>query len=135
MSIRNNGNDDSSILQNQFTAYLMTAVKNRKITFIRNRSRIRQHELSWELFDEVLTEKEDMPWISLTPLEQLENAYLCHALRRLKDRERYIFLAKALDERTISEIALELGMSYGAVAMSYHRTVERIKKLMGGRKE
>ena len=73
-----------------------------------------------------------MPWISLAPLQQLENERLCQALWRLKDRERYTFLAKALDDHTITEIALELGMSYGAVAMSYHRTVARIKKMMGG---
>lgn len=133
---RNNG-DENNALQNQFTAYLMTAVRNRKITYLRRLSRLRQYEQPLELQDTLReTAADDVDFmLELTLYEQLESMCLHHALKQIKKREQYIFFAKALDERPFAELAEELGMSYGAVAMAYHRTIERIKKAMGGEEE
>ena len=40
-------------------------------------------------------------------------------MQGLSERERYIFLSKVLGEMSLSEIALSLGITYGAAAMSY----------------
>jgi RNA polymerase sigma factor (sigma-70 family) len=116
---RNNG-DENNALQNQFTAYLMTAVRNRKITYLRRLSRLRQYEQPLELQDTLReTAAEDVDFmLELTLYEQLESMCLHHALKQIKKREQYIFFAKALDERPFAELAEELGMSYGAVAMA-----------------
>ncbi len=132
---RNNG-DENNVLQNQFTAYLMTAVRNRKITYLRRLSRLRQYEQSLELSDNLKETAADVDFmLELALFEQLESMRLHHALKQIKERERYIFFARALDERSFAELADKLGMSYGAVAMSYHRTIERIRKAMGGEGE
>ena len=39
-----------------------------------------------------------------------------------------------LKEMSLSEIALSLGITYGAAAMSYHRTVLRLRNAVGGGK-
>ena len=39
-----------------------------------------------------------------------------------------------LKEMSLSEIALSLGITYGAAAMSYHRTVSRLRNAVGGGK-
>jgi len=132
---RNNG-DENNALQNQFTAYLMTAVRNRKTTYLRSLSRLRQYEQSLDLSDTLKEAVADVDFmLELTLFEQLENMRLHHALKQVKKRERYIFFARALDERSFAELAEELGMSYGAIVMAYHRTIERIRKAMGGEEE
>ena len=66
--------------------------------------------------------------------QRLENERLFAAMQGLSERERYIFLSKVLGEMSLSEIALSLGITYGAAAMSYHRTVSRLRNAVGGGK-
>ena len=129
---RNNG-DENNALQNQFTAYLITAVRNRRITYLRRLSQRLGCEQSLEsedLLERVPSNVDFM--LNLTLLQQIENEQLHDALKQIRERERYIFLSRALEERTFEELAGELDMSYGAVAMTYYRTIARIKKAMGG---
>lgn len=67
-------------------------------------------------------------------MQRLENERLFTAMQGLSERERYIFLSKVLGEMSLSEIALSLGITYGAAAMSYHRTVSRLRNAVGGGK-
>ena len=70
------------------------------------------------------------------PLQmQLENTALKLALEQMKGRERYIFLAKVLDERSFEELAEELGMGYKGVAAAYYRALEKIRKEMRGEEQ
>jgi RNA polymerase sigma factor (sigma-70 family) len=132
---RNNG-DENSALQNQFTAYLMTAIRNRKTTYLHCLSHLQQYEQSLELSDNLREAATDVDFLfDLTLYQQLEDMRLYHALKQIKKHEQYIFFARALDERPFAEIAKELGMSYGAVAMAYYRTIERIRTAMGGEKK
>lgn len=62
--------------------------------------------------------------------EQFENERLSHALRQLNKQDRYIFFSRVLGEKSWKELAAELSMSYGAVAMSYHRTVKRLRTML-----
>ena len=64
-------------------------------------------------------------------LEETEE--LLAAQKSIKDRERYVFLARVLDEKGFGEIAGELGISYkGAAAAIYYRTIEKLRKRLEG---
>lgn len=68
-----------------------------------------------------------------SPLD-FENAALGRALTQLKERDRYIFFARVLDERAFDDLAMELGMGYKGVAAAYYRAIEKIKREMGREK-
>ncbi len=66
--------------------------------------------------------------LGLPVLMQLEDSALLHALRELSERERYIFLARAVDGKSFEALAEETGMGYKGVASVYYRTVQKIKR-------
>ncbi len=133
MRRQNDGQSADDILQNQFTAYLVTAVKRRKALYIRKKAQRQQIESPFELhdFDAALQVDTDL-LTGLALLEQIENPMLHLALMQARERERYIFLTRILEERSFSELAEELGISYKATTHSYYRFIERIRKMMGG---
>lgn len=90
-------------------------------------------EVSLEEYEEAVELSWQEDFLGRLPLaQQLENERLLIGIRGLKNQERYIFLAKALEGKSFSEIARSVGMTYGAVAMSYHRTVARLRRVLGG---
>lgn len=130
---RNDGTGEANILQNQFTAYLGTAIRRRKARYLRSKIKLQQYEITLEIQDhlqEFLTEPDMI--LNLPLLDQLENIKLQRALRQTKSRDLYIFLAIALEGRTITEIAAELDMGYSAVAVAYHRIIKKLKEKLGG---
>lgn len=133
MRKQNDGKSADDILQNQFTAYLITAVKRRKALYIRKKAERQQAESPLELHDfdvPLLADTDLLTGLSL--LEQIENPMLHLALMQARERERYIFLTRILEERSFSDLAEELGISYKATTHSYYRFIERIRKMMGG---
>jgi DNA-directed RNA polymerase specialized sigma24 family protein len=72
--------------------------------------------------------------LSLPLLEQIENMKLRMSLKRAKERDLYIFLAKVLEGHSLTEIAAELGISYNTTASIYYRMIDRLKKELGGEK-
>lgn len=133
MGKQNDGKTEDDILQNQFTAYLLTAVKRHKISYLRQQERRQRLELPLELYgsDLPVQMKADMN-TTLSLLDQIENPALHMALLQARERERYIFLTRILDERSFLELSKELGISYKATTHAYYRFVEKIKKMMGG---
>jgi RNA polymerase sigma factor (sigma-70 family) len=129
----NDGISESNILQNQFTAYLGTAIRRRKTQYLRNKARLHYYETSLELqdYDKDIATSADM-MAGLPMIEQIENIRLQQALARTKQRDLYILLSKALEDRSLAEIAAELGLNYNTVAASYYRTLQRIKDGLGG---
>ncbi len=110
----------SCAVQNQFTAYLIAAIRNYKRTYLRRISTALRTELPMEGHSEVMELCEETDFFCGLPLMQrLENERLFAAMQGLSERERYIFLSKVLGEMSLSEIALSLGITYGAAAMSY----------------
>ncbi|MCC8026652.1 MAG: sigma-70 family RNA polymerase sigma factor [Clostridium sp.] len=131
MRKQNDGQSADDILQNQFTAYLVTAVKRHKAHYARKKAQRQQIEAPLELHDfEPQSEPDLLTGLAL--LEQIENPMLYLALQQARDRERYIFLTRILEERSFSDLAEELGISYKATTHSYYRFIERIRKMMGG---
>jgi len=133
---RNDGTGESNILQNEFTAYLGTAIRRRKVRYLRSKMKLQHYELSLDIqdyFKDFLTEPDMI--LSLPVIEQLESIRLQQALKQTKSRDLYIFLAKALEGRSNMEIAHELGIGHNAVTVAYHRMIQRLKKVLGGEDE
>ena len=59
---------------------------------------------------------------------QTEYAALMRLLEKLQERDRMIFLSRALEERSFAELADKYHMGYKGVAAIYYRTIQRIKK-------
>ena len=117
---RNDGNGESNVLQNQFTAYLAAAIRRRKIQYLRSKVQVRQYELSLEIQEQLMSFLAEPDMIHSLPLiEQLENMKLRNSLERTKERDLYIFFAKVLEGRSLAEIAVELGVGYNTVASVY----------------
>lgn len=130
---RNDGTNESNILQNQFTAYLITAVHRRKIQYMRSKMQMQRYEISLEMQDRFMSllAESDMD-INLPLFEQLENVKLRKYLEQTKKRDVYIFLAKAFEGRSLAEIAAELEIGYNTVASVYYRMIDRLKKELEG---
>lgn len=130
MKFRNSGKGESNILQNQFTCYLRTAIQCKKIDVLRERKKIYGHEHcdgSWREKAVLATEDEYFRFSI-----QFESIVLEQTLLQIEKRDRYIFYAHVLDERTFTELAAELGMSYKGVAAAYYRVIKKVCKKMRG---
>lgn len=126
----NNGQGESNILQNQFTRYLKTSIQRRKVDLYHERNRVYSHECfddSWEDTPGLITED-----IYFNSSAQFDTIGLEQVLRQVGARNRYIFLAHVLDERTFSELAEELGLGYKGVTAAYYRVVRKIRDVLRG---
>ncbi|MCA5577282.1 sigma-70 family RNA polymerase sigma factor [Enterocloster clostridioformis] len=130
---KNNGKSETDIIQNQFTAYLTTAVKRRKNDYIQQIDKRQQIESLTEdfLFMPECGIERDMLF-GLPVLMQLEDSALLRALKGLSERERYIFLERALDGKSFEMLAEETGLAYKGVAAVYYRAIQKIKKKIRG---
>lgn len=128
---KNNGKSESEILQNLFTAYLTTAVKRRRNDYIQQAARLQQME---EVTDNLQYSSEygtdEDVFVGLPLTMQLEDSALIHALKELNERERHVFMARVLDERSFESLAEEMGLGYKGVTSIYYRTLRKIKKKM-----
>ena len=129
MRYRNNGQGEDNILQNQFTTYLMTAIRWQKIAYLKRRTRLGTHELPTD-FDSAFAQMIEVQGKSTVSVEQsvLDSLMLVQALGQISGRERHIFFARALEKRSFDDLASELGMGYKGVAAAYYRTIQKLKK-------
>lgn len=132
---RNQGRSEEDILQNQFTAYVSTAVQRMRKRYIwqllqrRNAEQLAEDVLSEFLPGELRQTEQDM--LRGLPLDmQMENDALFLALKALSQRERHIFLARVLDQKEFEELGQELGLSYKGAAAVYYRALQKIRKKM-----
>ncbi len=124
----NNRNDGSGtyLLQNQFTAYIKKAIHNRRLRYLQEQSKKIQRETSLEEVEFFLFEETDYTQ-KLVDFEVLHNA-----LRAIKEKERYIILARIIEEKSFHEIADKLGMTYKAVTSLYYRVMKKLWEHMEG---
>ncbi len=130
---RNDGQNDDYILQNRFTAYLLSAVNRRKAIYIDDIIRDQKTSL---LIDEAAADRNsDLEYAAFKDKAELtvfQNEKLFLALTCLSDRERYVLFRRVLDEKGIDELAMALGLSYKGVAAIYYRAIQKIKIKMKG---
>ena len=126
---KNNGKSETEILQNQFTAYLATAVQRRRNDYIQQLNRRQQTESLTDGFPFMpeCSIEQDM-LLGLPVLMQIEDSVLFQALKELSERERYIFLERTLAGKSFEMLAQETGLGYKGVSAVYYRTVQKIKK-------
>ena len=130
---RNEGHEQDDILQNRFTAYLLSAVQRRKAQYIDTLRKVQQTStLIEETVMDTGLDLEGEASQGIPLYMRLQNEKLFLSLSRLTERERYVFFTRALDERSLDELASELGLSYKGVAAIYYRTIQKIKKNMKG---
>lgn len=126
MFTKNNGSNEHDILQNQFTAFLTAAISNARIDYLRTRIRRLQRELLTEEYEILFSQETD--YIEVIS----DNDALCRAMQEIKEKERYVVLARILDEKGFDEIASELGMGYKGAAAIYYRAIKKLKNILGG---
>lgn len=126
---RNNGKSETEIIQNQFTAYLTTAVKRHRNDYSQQMDRRQKVESLTDdfLFMPECSIDQDM-LLGLPVLMQLEDSMLFQALKELNERERYIFLERTLDGKNFEMLAEEMGLTYKGVAAVYYRAIQKIRK-------
>ena len=62
----------------------------------------------------------------------IESNALFYALKRLNERERYVFLSHVLDNCPFDLIGVRLGLTYKGAAAVYYRAVQKLKKSIEG---
>jgi putative heat shock sigma factor len=133
MYTKNNGSGENNVIQNRFTAYLLTAIHRKKAAYLGACSRRREMELPTDpddivsVLDAMVNSAVDAP----LPFPLFKNDALEEALQKLSQRDRYIFLAHALYQRDFGDLASELGLTYQGAATAYHRARKKIKDTFG----
>lgn len=123
---KNNGSNEHDILQNQFTSYLSLAVSNARIDFIRAKIARLKREQATDQYE--LLFSQEVFEIELF----LENEALFQAIKDIREKERYVFLARVLEDKRFKEIAKELDMGEKGVAAIYYRTVKKLRDMLEG---
>ena len=123
---KNIGSNEQDILQNQFTSYLSFAVSNARIDFIRAKIARLKREQVTDQYELLLTQE-------VMEVEAIfENEALTQAIKDIREKERYVFLARVLEDKKFKEIAEELGMGEKGVAAIYYRTVKKLRDILEG---
>ncbi len=123
---KNNGSNEHGILQNQFTSFLSFAVSNARIDFIRAKIARLKREQTTEQY-EILMVQESVDIESFK-----ENETLTQAIKEIREKERYVFLARVLEGKKFKTIARELDMGEKGVAAIYYRTIKKLRDMLGG---
>ena len=123
---RNDNSGRFNSVQNSFTAYLRRAVHNIRIDYLYKKKKPLQFEMSFE--DRELPFEDQLDFVCCL----VEYDALQWSLRMIKDRDRYILLARVIDEKNFDQIGAETGLTYKGAAAVYYRTLTKLRKLIGG---
>ncbi len=115
-------NTESDDVRNRFTAYVQTALRNRKARYLSgDKSRV-QMESSELPGDFIISEE--------ACFSVAETEILLSALEKIQERERKIVYQRAVQEKSFVEIATALEMKYSSVTMVYYRALRKLRSLM-----
>ena len=126
---RNDGISKDDICQNQFTAYVVLAVKRKRQSYIKKKQREHEKETRTKKEaeqSEFRTAGYDM-WSRMEP----QNEKLIAAMQQLSFKERLVVVGYVLEEKTFKEIAQEIGLSEKGVASVYYRSIEKLRAKIG----
>lgn len=135
MKRQNDGKGKINAVQNQFTAYLLVAVRRQKFAYIDKQNKLNGREISvdYQLVQFADNSIENNQCMG-TPMQQIEDAALMRALEQLTARERYILFERVLGERSYKELSGSLGLRYNGTAAAYRRVIQKLRKELGGGK-
>ena len=138
-------------VQNRFTAYLMAAVANKRISYFEQRNRYKEREY----IQVALLEKNHVDFDAQYHTYLVEQLFLHHyvyeessgcmpeidsiqlakCINRLKDRERRILFARVFGELDFKELGEKFGMEAKQAEMAYYYIIRKLRKGMGVRKD
>ena len=135
---------NTSEVQNRFTAYLVTAVINRKYQYLYKRAT--QWEMESEFinieeqkffhfeteFAKYLTEQFVELWDNILKIQELlsvmDNSHLLKAIKKLTEREQKILFAKVFKQSSYAEISRSIGISEKQAEAIYHYAIRKLRK-------
>lgn len=122
MRQKNNGKGEGNTLQNQFTRFLVSAVRRNKAKYLKKQERVTDCEIR--------TEPDRIEAKANSVQELLGFAALTEALGKLSEKERFVFFARVLDRRDYQEIAKDLGIGYKGACAMYYRTCRKLREML-----
>ena len=117
------------ICQNQFTAYVVLAVKRKRQSYIKKKQREHEKETRTKKEaeqSEFRTAGYDM-WSRMEP----QNEKLMAAMQQLSLKERFVVTEYVLKGKPFKEIAQETGLKEKGVASAYYRSIKKLRAEMG----
>ena len=126
---------EDAALAAQFTAYLATVLKNRRLTYIRHLKKIQKVECSYEYAAETI---EHVDSIREESLESAVEAKLMwegirNYLPKLTPKECEVMIALYIDRLPVSEAAAKLGVEPNTVSTHRRNACEKIRNEMEGK--
>ena len=121
---RNNGTDEQEILKNQFTAYVKRAIRNKRIRYLSRMQKIESTECSVNELEHYVFDPND------NIQTDLEMETIRQAMEMIRGKERRIILARIIEEKSVGEIANEMGISYRAVTSLYYRGMKKLRDIL-----
>lgn len=124
-----NGKEKDNIIQNRFSAYLLSSVNRTRKNYTAKKEEIERREMLISETSDIVDKESEQKMMNTIPLHmQLENDRLVEVLFALSERDKYIFLQHALGEKSFEMLANEFELSYKGVAAVYYRTMQKIRK-------
>lgn len=126
---KNDGISKDDICQNQFTAYVVLAVKRKRQSYIKKKQRNNEKENRTKKEaekSEFRTAGYDI-WSRIEP----QNEKLMAAMQQLSLKERFVVIGFVLQGKTFKEIAQEVGLTEKGAASVYYRSIKKLRAKMG----
>ena len=131
-------------VQNRFTAYLMAAVANRRISYMEQRNRQKE----WEYIQVDLLEKNHVDFDAqyhtylaeqsllryfgygecLDCMPEIDSIQLAKCINHLKERERGILFARVFGELDFTELGGKFDMEPKQAEMAYYYIIRKLRK-------
>ena len=138
-------------VQNRFTAYLMAAVANKRISYFEQRNRYKEREyIQVNLLEKnhvdfeaqyrtYLAEQALLAYFgygdSLECIPEIDSIQLAKCINRLKERERRILFSRVFGELDFTELGEKFGMEPKQAEMAYYYIIRKLRKGMGVRRD
>ena len=126
MASRNDGTSKEDICQNQFTAYVVLAVKRKRQAYIKKKMRDKEKQTKTEKELSKRGIEGDDVWIGL----EIQNEELVDAMQQLKPKEHVIVVEYVLKRKSFREIAQEMKLTERTVASLYYRSIKKLRTKM-----
>lgn len=117
---RNSGTSKEDICQNQFTAYVVLAVKRKRQAYIKKKIRDKENQAKREEEQSNFGAEENTVWDRL----EVQNEELVAAVQQLKPKARFIVTGYVLKGKTFKELAQETKLTERAQLL---RIIEALK--------
>lgn len=125
----NSGSPENRDLQNQFAAYVKTAVMRKRSSYLKKMWQLEKREIICE--DKLLEVQEEEDFFSCFPLmDQIENEKLAKVFKSLSQKNRRILWLRAIEGLSYQEIADRLHMNFWSVKAAYLRMVHMFRKTL-----